>query len=149
MQQTQPQRSFVVFYVIGFVLIAVAGGAVWKFWKGREALEAAQAKEKAEQLAAGPSLAVVKAAPGPSVRKLALVGEAQPIQTTTLYSKVSGYLSRITVDVGDVVKAGQLISEIQAPEIEAQIATIAAGLENKRALARRARELTQIGRAHV
>ena len=57
MQQTQSQRSFVVFYIVGFVLIAVAGGAVWKFWKGRETLEAAQAKEKAEQLAAGPSLA--------------------------------------------------------------------------------------------
>lgn len=145
MQQTQSQRSFVVFYIVGFVLIAVAGGAVWKFWKGRETLEAAQAKEKAEQLAAGPSLAVVKAALGPSIRRLTLVGEAQPLQTTTLYSKVSGYLSRITVDVGDVVKAGQLISEIQAPEIEAQIATIAAGLENKRALARRARELTRQG----
>lgn len=145
MQQTQPQRSFVLFYVIGFVLIAAAGGTAWKFWKGREALEAAQAKEKAAQLAAGPSLAVAKAAFGPTVRKLQLVGEAQPLQTTTLYSKVSGYLSSITVDVGDTVKAGQLISEIQAPEIDAQIATIAAGLENKRALARRARELARQG----
>jgi len=139
------QRSFAVFVVIGIVLIAAAGGAAWHFWKGREARDADQSQEKAQQLAAGPSVTVVKAVRGPDMRRLELVGEAAPIQSTTLYSKVSGYLARITVDVGDGVKAGQLIAEIQAPEIDAQVATIAAGLENKRRLAQRARELTKQG----
>jgi RND family efflux transporter MFP subunit len=58
---------------------------------------------------------------------------------------VSGYLSRITVDVGDRVKAGQLIAEVQSPELDAQIATITAGLENKRQLARRTEELAASG----
>ncbi len=139
------KRSFAVFLVIGVILIAAAGGAAWHFWKGREARDAAQSNEKAAQLDAGPSVVVAKAVQGPDVRRLNLVGEAAPIQSTTLYSKVGGYLARITVDVGDSVKAGQLIAEINAPEIDAQVATIAAGLENKRRLAQRARELTKQG----
>ncbi len=139
------KRSFAVFLVIGVILIAAAGGAAWHFWKGREARDAAQSKEKAAQLDAGPSIVVAKAVQGPDVRRLSLVGEAAPIQSTTLYSKVSGYLTRITVDVGDTVKSGQLIAEINAPEIDAQVATIAAGLENKRRLAQRARDLTKQG----
>lgn len=139
------QRSFAAFYVIGAVLIGGAGLFTWKYFKSQEAAEQEQAKVRVAQLAAGPSVTVAKAQRGPNVRKLNLVGEALPYQSTTVFSKVSGYLSRITVDVGDVVKAGQLIAEIQAPEIDAQIATIATGLENKVRLARRTRELTQAG----
>lgn len=139
------QRSFAISYVIGAVLIGGAGLFTWKYFKGQEAAEQEQAKARAAQLAAGPSVTVAKARRGPDIRKLNLVGEAVPYQSTTVFSKVSGYLSRITVDVGDVVKAGQLIAEIQAPEIDAQIATIATGLENKVRLAQRTRELTQAG----
>lgn len=144
MESPQP-RSFVVFYVIGTVLLLAAGGTAWKYFKAREDTQAAQAKEKAAQLAAGPSVVVAKAQRGPSIRKLNLVGEAVPLRSTTIYSKVGGYLTRINVDVGDAVKAGQVIAEIQAPEIDAQIATIATGLENKRRLAQRARDLHSQG----
>jgi signal transduction histidine kinase len=44
------KRSFAVFLVIGVILIAAAGGAAWHFYKGREARDAAQSKEKAAQL---------------------------------------------------------------------------------------------------
>jgi RND family efflux transporter MFP subunit len=138
-------RSFAVFYLIGIVLILAAGGAAWYFWQGREAREAAEGKLRAEKQAAGPAVVVTKSQRGPAVRRLVLVGEALPVQSVTLYSKVSGYLSRITVDVGDRVKAGQLIAEVQSPELDAQIATITAGLENKRQLARRTEELAASG----
>ena len=35
----------------------------------------------------------------------------------TLYAKVSGYLKTLTVDKGDAVKAGQLLAEIEVPEL--------------------------------
>lgn len=140
MESPKP-RSFAIFYVIGAVLLAGAGGTAWKYFKTKDETEAAQAREKAAQLAAGPSVVVAKAQRGPNVRKLNLVGEAVPLRSAILYSKVGGYLARINVDVGDPVKAGQVLAEIQAPEIDAQIATVATGLENKRRLAQRAREL--------
>lgn len=138
-------RSFAIFYVVGIALILGAGWAAWSFWKGREAREAAEAKLRAGQQTAGPGVVVAKSQRGPTVRRLVLVGEALPVKSVTLYSKVSGYLSRITVDVGDHVKAGQVIAEVQSPELDAQIATIAAGLDNKRQLARRTEELAAQG----
>ena len=138
-------RSFGMFLVIGTLIIGAAGFYGWHYFKSRETVQAEQARAKAAQLAAGPSVGVAVSQRGPNVRKLNLVGEVVPWRTTTIFSKVSGYLSRITVDVGDAVKAGQVLAEIQAPEIDAQIATIAAGLDNKNRLAQRARELTRAG----
>lgn len=140
-----PKKSFAPFFVIGVVLLAIAAYFVYHEFVVKRNREAEEAKAKAEALAKGANVTVAKAQKGPSVRKLTLIGEALPLQSTTLYSKVSGYLSKIHVDVGDRVKAGQVIAEIQSPELDAQIATISTGLENKRQLARRARELTEKG----
>ncbi len=49
----------------------------------------------------------------PTFRVLAL-------QEATLYAKVSGYLKALTVDKGDHVKAGQLLAEIEVPELLAE-----------------------------
>jgi len=38
-------------------------------------------------------------------------------QEATLYAKVAGYLKKLTVDKGDAVKAGQLLAEIEVPEL--------------------------------
>jgi membrane fusion protein (multidrug efflux system) len=42
-----------------------------------------------------------------------------PYQGATLYAKVSGYLKAISVDKGDAVKRGQLLAEIEVPELQA------------------------------
>lgn len=141
----QGRRSFGVFYVIGVVLIALAAGAWWYYLKGREGKDADEVKAKALQLATGPSVVVAKAQHGPNVRRLMLVGEALAAKSTTVYSKVGGYLTRINVDVGDVVKAGQVLAEIQSPELDAQVATITSSLENKRQIARRTSDLAKQG----
>jgi membrane fusion protein (multidrug efflux system) len=41
----------------------------------------------------------------------------QAFQEATLYAKVSGYLKTLTVDKGDAVKEGQLLGEIEVPEL--------------------------------
>lgn len=40
-----------------------------------------------------------------------------PLQEATIYAKVSGYLKTLTVDKGDSVKEGQLLAEIEVPEL--------------------------------
>lgn len=52
-------------------------------------------------------------------RLISLPGEVHPWEEATLYAKVPGYLSRITVDKGDHVSAGQVIAVIDAPELAA------------------------------
>jgi RND family efflux transporter MFP subunit len=53
-------------------------------------------------------------------RFVALPGTLRANQQVTLHAKVAGYLKSISVDRGDTVKAGQLIAEIEMPEIVAE-----------------------------
>src|SRR5262249_12497065 len=46
----------------------------------------------------------------------------RPYQEATLYAKVAGYLRTITVDKGDRVERGQLLAEIEVPEMAADLA---------------------------
>ena len=137
----QGQKSFFGFYIFGAVLVAVCAGVVFYFWQTKQSDLAAQLKERAAVAEAGPSVAVATSKKGSGVRKLTLLGEALPYKSATLYSKVSGYLSKIAVDKGDHVKAGQFIAEITSPELDHQYSSALADLENKQRLAKRQREL--------
>jgi RND family efflux transporter MFP subunit len=50
-------------------------------------------------------------------RTLEVAAEFRPYQEIDLHAKVAGYLKAIYVDVGDEVKQGQLIAELEAPEM--------------------------------
>lgn len=54
-------------------------------------------------------------------RFVAQPGTVRPLQQATLYAKVPGYIRSIKVDKGDSVKAGQLLAELDAPELEADL----------------------------
>lgn len=53
-------------------------------------------------------------------RTLTLPGNVSPWLQATLYAKVPGYLKWMGVDKGDVVKKGQLLAVLDAPEVEQQ-----------------------------
>lgn len=137
--------SFLVFYIIAFVLVGVTAAAVWWYWQSKNARLAEEAKARTAQVEAGPMLTVGKTLRGPTARKITLTGELRPWKATTLYSKVGGYLSRITVDVGDRVRAGQLIAVVQAPELESEYRSTVSEMENRERVAQRTRELAEKG----
>ncbi len=55
-------------------------------------------------------------------RSIDLPAEFLPFLSVSLHAKVSGFVERITVDRGSVVKKGDLLAELSAPEMAAQIA---------------------------
>ncbi len=55
-------------------------------------------------------------------RTIELPGEFQPFQSVSIHAKVRGYVDRVLVDRGSLVKQGQLLAELTAPEMKAQIA---------------------------
>ena len=80
--------------------------------------------------------------------EIVLPGSFQPFERALLYSMVSGYLSRMNVDIGDAVTKGDLLARLDVPEMEAELgraeadlAASQAELEKERAIARLA-ELT-------
>jgi membrane fusion protein, multidrug efflux system len=58
----------------------------------------------------------------PVARVVDLPAEIQPYLAVSLHAKVSGYVERILVDRGSAVKQGDLLVELSAPEMIAQIA---------------------------
>jgi membrane fusion protein, multidrug efflux system len=55
-------------------------------------------------------------------RTIELPGEFLPFQTVSLHANVAGYVDRVLVDRGRVVKQGDLLAELSAPEMAARIA---------------------------
>ncbi|WP_165073327.1 efflux RND transporter periplasmic adaptor subunit [Paludisphaera rhizosphaerae] len=75
------------------------------------------ADSNAETKSAEPiTVRVVRPSPGGIRRTSAQIGSVQPFQEADLFAKVSGYLSKLYVDYGDHVKAGQILAEIDDPE---------------------------------
>src|SRR3954463_7390467 len=55
----------------------------------------------------------------------------EAFEETDLFAKVSGYLSDVRVDIGDHVKAGQVLAVIDIPEMEQELAEAKAQLKSK------------------
>jgi RND family efflux transporter MFP subunit len=60
-------------------------------------------------------------------------GTLEAFETADLYPKVSGYLADVRVDIGDRVKAGQVLAVISLPETEKELAEAEATVAAKRA----------------
>lgn len=70
--------------------------------------------------AATPSARVATAQRGDITRVLSLAGQFQPYQTVDVHPKVSGYMKKINVDIGDIVHEGQTLAVLEVPELKAE-----------------------------
>ncbi len=96
------------------VVIGLAIGLVPR-WFARQAL----AKETAEM--AVQTVAVVSPEPGKSDLGVPLPAEVQAFVEAPIYARASGYLKTWDVDIGEHVEAGQLLAEIDTPELDQQL----------------------------
>jgi RND family efflux transporter MFP subunit len=88
-----------------------------------------------------PSVYVIAPVQAPAATQ-SLAGTTQAFQDAVVYARTSGYLSRRYVDIGDYVKAGQLLAEIASPEVYQQLRQAEADYRQSR----RALELQQATR---
>jgi RND family efflux transporter MFP subunit len=68
-----------------------------------------------------PSVAVAKASRMPMARYLTLSSELVPFQEIDVFAKESGFVSKLYVDYGTHVKAGQVMAVLEIPELQAQL----------------------------
>src|ERR1700704_5956386 len=73
----------------------------------------------------------------------------EAFEETDLFAKISGYLSDVRVDIGDHVKAGQVLSMIEVPELEAELAEAQAQLESRRSSLESARRQLDHNKAEL
>ena len=101
--------------------IVVLGGAFLVAWLPRR--KAQQELASTTKTAQHAAMRVTVAAPKElsSDRAIVLPGTIKPLQETVIYSRANGYLKKWYVDIGDKVKDGQLLAEIDTPELDQQI----------------------------
>ena len=105
-----------------------------------------EANEIAAQRSQKPIVDVVQPKRSAGDTELLLPGDARAMQETLIYPRANGYLKKLLVDIGDHVKAGQLLAEIDTPEIDAQLNETRAALQQAKANVTTSRtnfELTQ------
>jgi RND family efflux transporter MFP subunit len=76
-----------------------------------------------------PTVSVAFAAPGAVTTELVLPSSVEASQETPLYPRVNGYVKRIVADIGAQVNAGDLLAEIETPELDQQVAQAKAAVE--------------------
>jgi RND family efflux transporter MFP subunit len=104
------------FYVVAVILIVIglAVGLVPR-WLARRQLD----KETVAN--AVQSVAVISPEPGKSEMGVPLPAEVQAYVEAPIYARASGYLKGWDVDIGQHVEAGQLLAEIDTPEVDQQL----------------------------
>jgi multidrug efflux pump subunit AcrA (membrane-fusion protein) len=80
---------------------------------------------------------------------LQLPGNVQAFQEASIHARTSGYVRRRLVDVGDRVQAGQVLAEIEAPEVDQELLQARANLLQVRAMVGQTRANLKQVQAHV
>ncbi len=116
--------------------LVVAGFAFVKLYglgAGPRAERAEAARSEAASYDPRPVVDVVKAKRGETSFDLRLPADVASMQETAVFARTNGYLKAFHADVGDHVTEGQLLAEIDTPEIDAQITWAKAAVDVARA----------------
>jgi len=116
------------FILVGVLVIAVLG--ILRFF-GKSAKAGASAEPSLRPVA------VALVTRRPVVNSLTLSGAFRPYQQVDVHAKVAGFIRKIYVDVGDHVKAGQVLAVLEVPELSAQVAGAKADIQRYQDAVRR------------
>jgi len=123
-----PRRGLAIAGIVGCVALALT--VVNGIWS-RSSSEA-QLKELASATAI-PTVAVVAPDRAANKSSLDLPGRLEAYSRAPIYARVSGFLKAWHVDIGAPVKAGQLLAEIEAPDLDQQLLQARAALASAQA----------------
>jgi len=119
---------FIVF--LAAVLLVVAFLAGYIPLQKRRALIVSEAQQQEEAL---PRVEVVEVGRSSRTSELEMPGNIQAITEAPILARADGYLQRRMADIGDRVRSGQPLAEIEAPELDDQVRQAKANLQQARA----------------
>jgi len=121
-------------WLAGVIVILVVAGIVVSGILQRVRVRAAVTKETA--VMAVPVVNVVSPQQTAPSHELVLPGNVEPYMTAPIYSRTSGYVKKWYVDIGARVKNGQLLAEIDTPEVDQQLQQSLSNLNTAKANSR-------------
>jgi RND family efflux transporter MFP subunit len=111
----------------------------------REATVQAEANEREKSL---PRMEVMQVGGAGGENQIKLPGTMQAVTEAPILARADGYLKKRTVDIGDRVTAGQVLAEIDAPELDQQIRQAGAAVEQAQAAIEQAQANLEQGKAN-
>jgi RND family efflux transporter MFP subunit len=96
-----------------------------------------------------PSVLARKAKAASPTSEVILPGNTEAINVATIYARANGYIRQRFVDIGSVVKAGQVLAVIESPEIDQELAQARANLEHAKAAVEQSRANLEQAKAGV
>ncbi|MFD1470549.1 efflux RND transporter periplasmic adaptor subunit [Hymenobacter caeli] len=116
------------FWLVIIVALVVFAGLFLVGYLPRRRQDKARDQEAHQNNTAAPIVTVVPAKAAPDTTTLTLPADAQSRRATFLFAQAAGYVKAWHADIGQHVKAGQLLAEITTPELDQQLAQARANL---------------------
>jgi RND family efflux transporter MFP subunit len=135
-ESAAPRRRAPAALIAVAVAAVVLGVGIYSGVRVRSAADATLRQATAE--AAIPVVSVVSPKPGAPTREIQLPGTTQAFTDAAIFARTNGYLKRWYFDIGAHVKEGQLLAEIDSPEVDQQLQQARADLETAQANLRQA-----------
>ncbi|MDB6162184.1 MAG: hypothetical protein JWO04_5890 [Gammaproteobacteria bacterium] len=101
--------------------VAAALAVIVVVWSAVSAYSASARLKEVTEAQSIVTVATVNPQPLTGLSDLILPGNLQANYEAPIYARTSGYLKRWLVDIGTPVKAGQLLGEIESPEVDSQL----------------------------
>jgi RND family efflux transporter MFP subunit len=127
MDQSKAKRTRIITATIVLVALVIAAQGIWSRHQAHAALEATA--EHASVM----SVEVVHPQKSAAGLDLVLPGNVQAYLDTPIYARTNGYLKKWYADIGAHVKAGELLAEIETPELDEQLRAARADFDNAQA----------------
>src|SRR3954466_13436150 len=128
--------------VIGGVLLLAVGLGL-AFWGISTRAKSLDVVTKETRELAVPTVSVIAPERGAPQQEIVLPGTMQAFTDAAIYARVSGYLSKWYVDLGARVRAGQVLADIDTPEVDQQLEQARADLATAEANARLAQSTAE------
>ncbi|MBX3332827.1 MAG: efflux RND transporter periplasmic adaptor subunit [Nitrospira sp.] len=116
--------------IVTFAVIFVPLFLVYRYVEGQHE---SQALEVATLEAATPSVALIQAQLSPATDSITLPGTIEGWYEAPIYARVEGYVKAWYKDYGSLVKKGDILAEINTPDLDAEYRQAHADLESERA----------------
>lgn len=128
LEKVPPRRLSPVKLSIGLIVVLGAAAGVASWGISARANNAERLNTRTQDMAIPTVLVVAPGKPASSTTKVELPARIEPHTRAPIFSRIAGYLKSWKVDIGAAVKAGQLLAEIETPELDQQIAQAQAEL---------------------
>ncbi len=127
--QPQPGKT----RLFGFLFLAVIALVILGAFTLLQRRSQYQALAKETEILAVPTVAVIHPTTEPPDEGLVLPGSMQAYVESPIYARTNGYLKKWYRDIGSRVRKGELLADIDTPEVDQQLSQARADLETSKA----------------